>query len=175
VIIENAAGAGKTNRISPRAAVAILDALAKELVRHDLDLTDVLPVAGIDAGTLSDRFDSPDLRGVVVGKTGTFGSLGASALAGAVHTRAHGLVTFAILNRGVPVPEARRRQDAFVKAFLREAGGIPWKHAAAAKPPFAEAEVVALVPGVARCDFPRPRTADRAELGGGTTSGRGKP
>lgn len=174
VVIENSAGAGKTNRISPRAAVAILDALAKELARHDLDLTDVLPVAGIDAGTLSDRFDSPELRGVVVGKTGTFGSLGASALAGAAHTRAHGLVTFAILNRDVPVPEARRRQDAFVKAVLREAGGIPWKHAAAAKPPFAEAEVAALVPG-ARCDFPRPASADRAELGGGATSGRGKP
>jgi D-alanyl-D-alanine carboxypeptidase/D-alanyl-D-alanine-endopeptidase (penicillin-binding protein 4) len=174
VVIENAAGAGKTNRISPRAAVAILDALAAELGRRDRDLADVLPVAGIDPGTLSDRFDAPDLRGVVVGKTGTFGSLGASSLAGAARTRAHGLVTFAILNRGVPVPEARRRQDAFVERFLREAGGIPWRRAGEAKPPFAEAEVVALGSS-SRCNFPRPAAADRAELRGGATSGRGKP
>jgi len=47
----------------------------------------------------------------VVGKTGTFGDYGASALVGAISTSDQGTVYFAILNHGVPVPEARRRQD----------------------------------------------------------------
>jgi D-alanyl-D-alanine carboxypeptidase/D-alanyl-D-alanine-endopeptidase (penicillin-binding protein 4) len=120
--LDNGAGAGTTNRLSPRAAVAILDALATELTGHGLDLTDVLPVSGIDAGTLRDRLDDGGLRGALVGKTGTYGSLGACALAGVVATQRWGRVTFAILNRDVAVPEARRRQDAFVRALVAEAG-----------------------------------------------------
>jgi D-alanyl-D-alanine carboxypeptidase/D-alanyl-D-alanine-endopeptidase (penicillin-binding protein 4) len=120
--LDNGAGAGTTNRLSPRAAVAILDALAAELARHGLDLTDVLPVSGIDPGTLRDRLSDGGLRGALVGKTGTYGSVGACALAGVVATQRWGLVTFAILNRDVPVPEARRRQDAFIRALVAEAG-----------------------------------------------------
>jgi D-alanyl-D-alanine carboxypeptidase/D-alanyl-D-alanine-endopeptidase (penicillin-binding protein 4) len=176
VVIHNAAGAGRTNRISPRAAAALVDALGGELSRRGLDLADVLPVAGVDPGTLSDRFDSAALRGVVVGKTGTYGSLGASALAGAARTRAHGVVTFAILNRGVAVPEARRRQDAFLTALLREAGAVPWGHEPSAKPPFAEAEVATLVPG-SGCAFPATPAGDRTALRPrpATPAGRGRP
>jgi D-alanyl-D-alanine carboxypeptidase/D-alanyl-D-alanine-endopeptidase (penicillin-binding protein 4) len=120
--LDNGAGAGTTNRLSPRVTVAILDALAAELAGHGLDLTDVLPVSGIDAGTLRDRLDDGGLRGALVGKTGTYGSVGACALAGVVATQRWGRVTFAILNRDVAVPEARRRQDAFVRALVAEAG-----------------------------------------------------
>jgi D-alanyl-D-alanine carboxypeptidase/D-alanyl-D-alanine-endopeptidase (penicillin-binding protein 4) len=120
--LENGAGAGTTNRLSPRAAVAIVDALTAELARHGLDLTDVLPVSGIDPGTLQERLDDGGLRGAVVGKTGTYGSLGACALAGVVATERWGRVTFAVLNRDVAVPEARRRQDAFVRALVAEGG-----------------------------------------------------
>lgn len=157
IVIDNAAGAGKTNRLSPRATVAVIDALAAELARHDLDLADVLPLAGVDTGTLSGRFRAQDLRGVVVGKTGTYGSLGASALAGVARTREHGLITFAILNRGVAVPEARRRQDAFLSELLRRSGPVRWEHERILTPPFAEAEVVALAD--ARCSLPRQQAA----------------
>ena len=34
-----------------------------------------------------------------------------------------GRVTFAVLDRGVPVPQARERQDAFVRALVADAGG----------------------------------------------------
>ena len=135
ILLENAAGAGTTNRLSPRAAAGILDALAAELARHGLALVDVLPVAGIDAGTLRDRLNDGALRGTVVGKTGTYGSEGACALAGVVATRRWGRVTFAILNRGVAVPEARRRQDAFVRALIAEGGAGTLGYETAPPPP----------------------------------------
>jgi len=127
VHIDNAAGGGTTNRLSPRAAVAILAALESALASRGLKLTAVLPVSGVDPGTLRDRFNGPTERGLVVGKTGTFGQVGACALVGALRTRRYGHVLFAILNAGVPVPEARRRQDTFVRALVADAGGAdPW-------------------------------------------------
>ncbi len=141
VVIDNAAGAGTRNRMSPRAAAALVSALRDELAARGLRLVDVLPVAGIDRGTLADRLREAPFRGVVVGKTGTYGSLGACAIAGALRTRQYGEITFAILNRGLPVPEARRRQDAFLRALMRESGPIPWTYEVPRGPAFAEARV----------------------------------
>jgi D-alanyl-D-alanine carboxypeptidase/D-alanyl-D-alanine-endopeptidase (penicillin-binding protein 4) len=137
IVIDDAAGAGTANRLSPRAAVALLDALAAELGRHGRSLVDALPVSGIDPGTLHERLAG----GVVVGKTGTIGSLGASALAGRVRTRRFGEVSFAVLDRGLPVREAQRRQDAFVRALLDAGEGEAWPYRGDALPSFAEAEV----------------------------------
>jgi D-alanyl-D-alanine carboxypeptidase/D-alanyl-D-alanine-endopeptidase (penicillin-binding protein 4) len=136
IVIDNAAGAGATNRLSPRAAVALFDVLERELGAHGLGLADVLPVASVDPGTLRSR-----LSDAVVGKTGTFGSLGASALAGVVRTRRWGAVTFAVLNRNVPVPDAQRRQDAFVDAVLRAGEPIAWPHRTLDAPTFTDAVV----------------------------------
>jgi D-alanyl-D-alanine carboxypeptidase len=78
---------------------------------------------------------------VVVGKTGTYGSEGACALAGALRTSRFGIVTFAVLNRGLPVPTARRRQDAFVTQLAAALGATPWPYATAAAPAFDQARV----------------------------------
>ncbi len=137
VVIDNAAGAGDVNRMSPRAVVAVLRALEGELARHRLTLADALPVSGVDRGTLEKRF--PEQRAIVVGKTGTFGDVGACGLAGVVRTRRWGAVTFAILNSWVPVPEARRRQDAFVHALLAAGTAVPWSYRPTKAPPFTEA------------------------------------
>lgn len=127
--IANAAGAGTENRMSPRAAVALLGALERQLAHEGRALPDVLPVSGIDPGTLHERLlEAPARRGIVVGKTGTYGSQGASALAGVLRTKRWGTVTFAVLNHGVPVPEARRRQDAFVAALVTAADAEPWPY-----------------------------------------------
>jgi D-alanyl-D-alanine carboxypeptidase len=64
--------------------------------------------------------------GAVVGKTGTIGSLSVSALAGRIRTRRFGEVTFAVIDRGLPVPEAHRRQDAFVRFILSEGEAHPF-------------------------------------------------
>ena len=142
IILTNGAGAGSENRLSPRAAVALIQALGRELARHGRVLTDVLPVSGIDPGTLRERLrESPAAPAIVVGKTGTFGSQGASALAGQLRTTRYGTITFAVLNHGVPVPDARRRQDAFVTKLVVATGAEPWPYRSPAAPAFAAAEV----------------------------------
>jgi D-alanyl-D-alanine carboxypeptidase/D-alanyl-D-alanine-endopeptidase (penicillin-binding protein 4) len=143
IILSNGAGAGASNRLSPRAAVALLRALAAELARHGLGLADVLPVSGIDSGTLFHRLDGPGERGVIAGKTGTYGDYGASALAGAYRSRERGVVYFAVLNHGVPVPQARERQDAFARSLLQELPGEPWPYVRNEAPAFTRAQVQA--------------------------------
>lgn len=143
LLLGDGAGAHRANRMSPRATVATLRMLQRELSPYGYDLADVLPVAGIDDGTLRHRLAGPTERGVVVAKTGTYGSYGACALAGALHTERHGLVYFAVLNRGVPIEPARRRQDAFVRALLTELGGEPWPYRRDDAPAFTRAHVEA--------------------------------
>jgi D-alanyl-D-alanine carboxypeptidase/D-alanyl-D-alanine-endopeptidase (penicillin-binding protein 4) len=143
ITITNGAGAGETNRLSPRAAVAILWALRKELRAHGKDLPSVLPVNGLDVGTLKHRLDEEPYRARIVGKTGTFGSVGACALVGVLHTDKYGYVAFAVLNSWVPVPEARRRQDVFLRGLIDATGAKPWDYVPSGKPIFAEATVKA--------------------------------
>jgi len=49
---------------------------------------------------------------------------------------------FAILNHGVPVPEARRRQDRFVRALLQHLASVPWSYQRGdVRPAIARAEI----------------------------------
>ena len=140
IVLGDGAGASPRNRLSPRAAVALLRALEGELAAHGAGLEDVLPVAGVDEGTLRKRLDGPGERGHVVGKTGTYGSYGACALAGALRTR-RGPVYFAVLNHDVPIEAARKRQDAFVRALLAAFETEPWPYRRDDAPAFTRAEV----------------------------------
>jgi D-alanyl-D-alanine carboxypeptidase/D-alanyl-D-alanine-endopeptidase (penicillin-binding protein 4) len=141
VTTTNAAGAGESNRLSPRAAVKILWGLRGKLSDLGKDPTAVLPVNGFDAGTLRNRLGDDRYRGRIVGKTGTYGSVGASALVGMLRSGKYGPVAFAILNSGVPVPEARRRQDAFLRALMDATAAEPWNYAPRQVSIFAEARV----------------------------------
>jgi D-alanyl-D-alanine carboxypeptidase len=142
ITLGDGAGTDPRNRLSPRVTVNLLRALDKELHATGHALFDILPVAGIDEGTLRHRLDGPDEAGRVVGKTGTYGDYGASALAGAISTSDQGTVYFAILNHGVPVPEARRRQDRFVRALLAHLHSAPWNYQRDVRPAIARAEVL---------------------------------
>lgn len=141
ITLGDGAGTDPINRLSPRAAVELLRALEAELKKSGHGLTDILPVAGIDAGTLRHRLDGPDEAGRIVGKTGTYGDYGASALVGAIPTSDLGTVYFAILNHGVPVPEARKRQDRFVRALLQHLRSVPWSYRQDVRPAIARAEI----------------------------------
>jgi D-alanyl-D-alanine carboxypeptidase len=143
LLLGDGAGAHRANRMSPRATVAILRTLQRELSPYGYDLADVLPVAGVDDGTLRHRIAGPSERGIVVAKTGTYGSYGACSLAGAFQTERHGLVYFAILNRNVPIEAARRKQDAFVRALLATLGGLPWPYQRNEALAFTRAQIVA--------------------------------
>jgi D-alanyl-D-alanine carboxypeptidase/D-alanyl-D-alanine-endopeptidase (penicillin-binding protein 4) len=144
ITLGDGAGTDPSNRLSPRAAVKLLRALEQELAVHDHSLVDILPVAGIDDGTLHGRLNAPEDIGRVVGKTGTYGDYGASALIGAIATSDRGIVYFAILNHGIPVPEARRRQDRFVHALLHRLHSARWNYQPDARPAVARAEVVSV-------------------------------
>ena len=98
-------------------------------------------MAGIDAGTLQKRLDGADEAGHVIGKTGTFGDYGASALVGALSTSDRGTIYFAILNHGVPVPEARQRQDRFVRVLLSRLPTKAWTYDPDPRPAVARALV----------------------------------
>ncbi|MEW5975518.1 MAG: D-alanyl-D-alanine carboxypeptidase [Acidobacteriota bacterium] len=114
------------NRMSVRAAVKMLRGLHFWLEAQGMTLRDIMPVAGVDEGTLWGRFRNPDYQGAVLGKTGTNPSKdgGVSALAGLVYTRDQGPLLYAIFNTHGWVPAYRRWQDNFLKDLIAECGGV---------------------------------------------------
>lgn len=115
------------NRITPRATIQLFRELVFWLNLNNLRPDDVLPVAGVDAGTLARRFTGEEYRGAIIGKTGTLPGTdgGVSALAGIAYTRDRGPVLFAIFNTKGSVATYRKLQDSFLKGFIVESGGIP--------------------------------------------------
>jgi serine-type D-Ala-D-Ala carboxypeptidase/endopeptidase (penicillin-binding protein 4) len=146
ITLGDGAGENPTNRLSPRAAVKLLRVLEQELAKSGHALCDILPVAGVDDGTLHDRLNGPGEAGHVLGKTGTYGDYGASALIGAIHTTDLGTVYFAILNHNVPVPQARHRQDRFVRFLLSQLHSVPWTYQRDPRPAITRAEVAIMLP-----------------------------
>ncbi len=115
------------NRITPRGTVLLLRELIFWLNLSNLQPQDIMPVAGIDPGTLHGRFASEEYRGAIVAKTGTLPGTdgGVSTLAGVVYTRDRGTVLFAIFNSRGSVSTYRKLQDRFLKDFISECGGVP--------------------------------------------------
>ena len=113
------------NRITPRGTVQLLRYLVTWLNFNNMLPQDVLPVAGMDVGTLRTRFTTVDFRGSVIGKTGTLPATegGVSTLAGFVYTRERGVLLFAIFNTKGDVNTYRRLQDILIKDLIAEAGG----------------------------------------------------
>jgi len=109
-----------SNSISPRNTITMLRKLITYLGGKGLALEDILPVAGVDAGTLSKRFTDV-YRGSVVAKTGTLS--GVSALAGVAYTRGRGPLLFVIYNRGGSPHTFRAAQDETIKKLITLCGG----------------------------------------------------
>ena len=123
------------NRITPRGTVMLFRELVFWLNLANMQPQDVLPVAGVDAGTLQRRFTGEEYRGAIIGKTGTLPGTdgGVSTLAGIAYTRDHGPVLFAIFNTKGSVATYRKLQDQLMKGFIVESGGIPDVSASAHK------------------------------------------
>jgi D-alanyl-D-alanine carboxypeptidase len=113
------------NRITPRASLKVLRGLLTVLSNHGLKPEDVMPVAGVDSGTLRARLDGSDFRGSVIAKTGTLVSLegGVSTLVGIAYTKSSGPLLFAIFNSAGDVSTYRRLQDQFLERLITEKGG----------------------------------------------------
>ncbi|CAN5350192.1 hypothetical protein BH10ACI2_BH10ACI2_14920 [soil metagenome] len=112
------------NRVTPNAMMMVLRALRTDLAKYKMTFADIMPVAGIDKGTLENRFDSDFAMGSVVGKTGTLGNTdaGVSALAGEINTQ-KGKLLFVIFNQRGSVPKFRSFQNNFVSLVQSQFGG----------------------------------------------------
>jgi D-alanyl-D-alanine carboxypeptidase/D-alanyl-D-alanine-endopeptidase (penicillin-binding protein 4) len=117
--IVTASGLG-SNYISPRGTIQILQKLMSYLRKEGLSLEEMLPVAGVDGGTLERRFTDA-FRGSVVAKTGTLRSV--SALAGVAYTRTKGPLLFVIYNRGGSNYAFRSAQDETIRKLITFFGG----------------------------------------------------
>lgn len=113
------------NRITPRASLRVVRSLISVLAEHSLKLEDVMPVAGVDSGTLRTRLRGVDIEGAVVAKTGSLVSIdnGVSTLVGVAYTVTRGPLLFVVFNSGGSVHQYRRLQDQFVERFITEEGG----------------------------------------------------
>ncbi|HYY58554.1 MAG TPA: D-alanyl-D-alanine carboxypeptidase, partial [Pyrinomonadaceae bacterium] len=113
------------NRVTPRAMMKIFRALRDALAKHNLSPSDIMPVAGIDPGTLQKRYTYGPSRGSVIAKTGTLIRTdgGASALVGQMRTRAGETLLFVIFNQRGNVMRFRENQDALVWQMQSLRGG----------------------------------------------------
>lgn len=125
--LQTSSGLG-INRVTPRAQMKLLRAFRKELERYKMTFADVMPVAGVDKGTLANRFDEDfaagTVAGSVVGKTGTLGNTdaGVSTLTGEINTR-NGKLLFVIFNQRGNVNRFRSFQNSYVSLIQGQFGG----------------------------------------------------
>ena len=113
------------NRVSPRAMMKIYRALRAELKKHKLTPAAIMPVAGIDPGTLEDRFTGLAWRGSVIAKTGTLIRTdgGASSLVGQMQAANGEILLFVIMNQRGSVWRFRENQDYLVMLTQNTRGG----------------------------------------------------
>ena len=121
--IQTSSGLG-INRVTPRAMMKLIRAFRNELAKNRMSFTDIMPVAGLDDGTLEGRFANDYSRGSVVGKTGTLGNTdgGVSALAGEINTR-DGRFLFVIFNMHGGVTKFRGFQNNYISLIQGQFGG----------------------------------------------------
>ncbi len=123
--ISTASGLG-VNRMTPRQMMKVYRALLDELHKNNLKAADILPVAGIDPGTLQRRYAASTGRGSVIAKTGTLPRTdgGSSALVGQMRARQGSeTLLFVVLNQRGSVARFRRAQDAIVAEIQTMRGG----------------------------------------------------
>lgn len=113
------------NRVTPRAMMRVLRALLLELSKYKLTAADIMPVAGIDEGTLRRRFTEGDSVGSVIAKTGTLPNTdsGVSSLVGIMATKSGDFMYFVIFNQRGNVNRFRSFQDSFVLKMQNMKGG----------------------------------------------------
>lgn len=116
----NGSGLGVANRLSPRAVSQMLRRIDQKLNAQGESLGDILPVTGIEVGTVRDRAIA---TGIPV-KTGSLWNV--SALAGVMNTERHGKVYFAILNQNGNLDTFRRQQDQLLQSLDQHWDLIPF-------------------------------------------------
>ena len=113
------------NRASPRTMMKVYRALRAELNKSGLTPATIMPVAGVDPGTLEDRFTGMAWRGSVIAKTGTLLRTdgGASSLVGQMRAANGEVLLFVIMNQRGSVSRFRENQDYLVMLVQNTRGG----------------------------------------------------
>jgi serine-type D-Ala-D-Ala carboxypeptidase/endopeptidase (penicillin-binding protein 4) len=113
------------NRVTPRAMMKIFRTLRTELAKTNLSPSDIMPVAGIDPGTLHKRYTSYPSRGSVIAKTGTLIRTdgGVSALVGQMRTARGETLLFVIFNQRGSFMRFREAQDVLITQLQNQRGG----------------------------------------------------
>ena len=113
------------NRVTPQAMMKIFRELRRELAAHKLSPSDIMPVAGIDPGTLEKRYTDFQSRGSVIAKTGTLIRTdgGVSALVGQMRARNGETLLFVIFNQRGNVWRFRESQDNLIAQIQNQRGG----------------------------------------------------
>jgi D-alanyl-D-alanine carboxypeptidase len=124
LMLSSLSGLG-VNRVTPRAMMKLYRALRDELRKNKLSPSDIMPVAGIDPGTLQDRFTSLPWRGSVIAKTGTLvrTDRGASSLVGQMKVATGETLLFVIFNQRGGILRFRQNQDFLVMQIQSTRGG----------------------------------------------------
>jgi D-alanyl-D-alanine carboxypeptidase/D-alanyl-D-alanine-endopeptidase (penicillin-binding protein 4) len=121
--LQTSSGLG-INRVTPQAQMKLLKTFRKELEKYKMTFADVMPIAGIDPGTLQNRFKGFPYIGSVVAKTGTLGNTdgGVSSLTGEMQTK-NGKMLFVIFNQKGSANRFRSFQDSYVNMVQNQQGG----------------------------------------------------
>ena len=118
--LQTSSGLG-INRVTPRAHMKLLRTFRNELAKYKMTFADVMPVAGVDPGTLQNRFK---FSASVVAKTGTLGNTdgGVSSLTGEMQTK-NGKLLFVIFNQKGNATRFRSFQNDYVTMIQNQLGG----------------------------------------------------
>ncbi len=121
--LASASGLGQS-RVKPCDMMMILKGLRSKLQSYSMDYQDIFPVAGIDPGTLDERFTGKFERGSVVAKTGTLPGTdgGTSALVGMFRSQKEDLYFVIFCWKG-SVVGFRGQQDAMIRQLQAKRGG----------------------------------------------------
>lgn len=112
----NGSGLGVDNRISPRAACGMFQAIARLLHPQEMTIADIFAVIGTDPGVHNER----PLPQKSVIKSGTLNSV--SSLAGALPTENQGVIWFAVINGEGNVDQFRAKQETLLQTFMQSWG-----------------------------------------------------
>ncbi|MBC7797391.1 MAG: D-alanyl-D-alanine carboxypeptidase [Pyrinomonadaceae bacterium] len=113
------------NRVTPRAMMKVFRALQMELAKNKILPTDIMPVAGVDEGTLKRRFTDYRSRASFIGKTGTLPNTdgGVSSLVGQAATASGEILYFVIFNQRGGASRFRDYQNELVTYLQNQRGG----------------------------------------------------
>jgi D-alanyl-D-alanine carboxypeptidase/D-alanyl-D-alanine-endopeptidase (penicillin-binding protein 4) len=113
------------NRMTARAAMRVLRAMVEAAAHHCLSIDELMPLNGVDGGTMRTRLTREGMAASIVAKTGTQSNIdgGVAALAGVAYTRERGPVLFVILNTRGDVYYYRDWQDALLMDAIAALGG----------------------------------------------------